>query len=152
MTMELIEGAIDALKDYLKSNMAPKLDALDAEYGDFKLANIKEWYVAELTAIPSYPAIIILGDATNIPVEGSGWLKGEHDITIACLATDQETERLRRRLYRYIRAVVEVLIASRPTLGYTVTFIRLEFSPLYAREGGFLSDSRLVVRVGRHET
>ncbi len=152
MSLSLIEGAVNAVKTYLSTNMAAKLNTLDAEYGDFTLDDISQWYVAELTAIPAYPVALILGDATAMLSEGEGWLRSSHIVTIVCLATDQDAEQLRRRLYRYIRAVVELLKEGRASLGYTVVFERLEFSPLYTHTGGFLSDSRCIVRLGKYES
>lgn len=152
MTMKLIEGAIEVLKNYLSENMSAKLGVLDAEYQDFTLDDIQEWHTAELSAIPNYPTVILLGDFTEVSVEGEGWLKAEHGITIVCLATDQDAERLRKRLYRYIRAVVELIKVGRADLGYALVFKRLEYSPLYTKGEGFVSDSRLLITAGIHET
>lgn len=152
MSFGLIEEAIDTIKDYLETNMPVRLDTLDAEYGDFELEDIIQWYIAELTAIPAYPSVLLLGDYTEITGEGEGWLRGEHVITIVCLITDQETERLRRRLYRYIRAMVELLKEGRADFGYAIVFERIEFSPLYGRGSDFLGDSRLVVKLGKYES
>jgi hypothetical protein len=151
MALKLMEGAVDAVKSYLETNMVAKLGTLDLEYGDFALEDIDKWYVAELTAIPEYPAVVILGDASDIIGEGAGWCNSKHTITVAVMATDQDAERLRRRLYRYIRACLELLVESRASIGYIVTFDRLEFSPLYGRAGTFMSDARLIVKLGKYE-
>ena len=132
--------------------MAAKLDALDTEYGDIELADIQGWYIAELSAIPEYPSVIILGDMTDVEGEGGGWMQGEHTLIIACLVTDQDTEVLRRRLYRYIRAIVELLIAARTSIGYVITFERLNFSPMYGSAGTFISDARVTARLKKYET
>ena len=79
-------------------------------------------------------------------------MQSDHALVIACLATDQDTEILRRRLYRYIRAVTELLKAGRSSLGYVINFDRLEFSPMYGREGTFMSDARLMVKFKKYES
>lgn len=154
MTLKLIEEAISVIKTYLEENMAAKLDVLDAEYGDFVLDDIRYWYTAELTSVPEYPSIIVLGDFTDVEGEGEGWMKANHQIIIVCLATDADAEKLRKRLYRYVRACVGLLKTARGSDGwaYTIVFSRLEFSPMYGRAGTFVSDARLIIRAGRYET
>lgn len=152
MALELVEGAVDVVNAYLQAGMGAKLDILDAEYGDFILEDIKEWYTAEQTAIPEYPAIYILGDDTEVVEEGADWMRAKHRLLIVCLATDQDTTRLRQRLYRYIRAIIELLKSGRASLGYSVTFEGISYSPLYGRAGLFMSDSNLIIGVTKYET
>ena len=152
MSLKLIEAVIDVIKAYLETNMAAKLDELDTEYGDFVLADIDKYYVAELSAIPEYPSILILGESTRPVTEGAGWMNADHTLTVVALATDQDTERLRRRLYRYMRAIIELLVAARTSEGYVINIDGVEFSPLYGRSGTFLSDARVIIRLRKYET
>jgi len=151
MTLALIEGAIDAVKGYLETNIVAKLDILDAEYGDFALDDIKGWYIAEQPSIPEYPSVFVLGDTTAIIGEGAGWMQASHTLSIICFVGDQDTAQLRRKLYRYIRAMIELLIRARTVLGYVITFDRVDFTPMYGREGTFLSDARLIASFSKYE-
>ncbi len=151
MPLKLIEGVVDDLKTYLSANMGAKLVSLNLEYADALLTGIKAYYIAEQTSIPEFPSIIIIGDETIPDLEGNGWMHSNHAITIACLAINQDTEILKRLLYRYMRAVIELLIESRAS-GYAIKFTRINFSPIYGREGEFLSDASLSIMFKRYET
>jgi len=154
MTLGLMEAAISAAKTYLAAGMAAKLTALNTEYGDITLADIKTWYTAEVSAVPEYPAAFILAENSPILGEGNGWVKSAHAMTIAFLVGDANAETLRTRLYRYIRATIELLIEARSSAGwaYVINFDTINFSPMFTRAGEFLSDARLLVSLSRHET
>jgi hypothetical protein len=148
MTLKLIEGAVNATKTYLSDNMAAKLDVLDVEYADgITLDDIKAWYTAEKKAVPEYPAVFILGERTTIDGEGNGWVKSTHIITIAFMATNADEETLKKKLYRYIRAAMELLIEARSSAGwyYVISFDDVNFSPLFSAAGEFLSDASLSI-------
>lgn len=149
--MRLIEEAVDVLKDYLSANMAAKLNELDTEYGDFELEDVQGWYIAELSAIPEYPSVIILGDRTDIDGGGDEFQRYSHIIMIACLASDADAERLRRRLYRYIRAVAELIRAGEASFDYITILKQFEYSPLYTRGGAFLGDSRIIFTLDHYQ-
>jgi hypothetical protein len=142
----LIEAAIDAVKDYLSANMAAKLDVLDAEYGDFVLADIQRYYIAELSEVPEQPAILVLGDRSTI-TEAFAKMRGIHTITVAIVATDQDAEQLRRRLYRYARAIVELMQTARGSIAYMVKFESLDYSPIWGKGDSFLQDARVILAV-----
>lgn len=153
MTLTLMEGAVNAVKGYLESNMVAKLDALDIEYDDFALADIQAWYIAELSAIPEQPCILVLGEFSEVVGEGEGTMRVNHQLAIVAIATDQNQEVLRKRLYRYVRACVELLKTARGGDGwrYAITFERLEYSPMMGRGSTFLSDARLIIKALRWE-
>ena len=153
MSYKLVEKVVDDIKAYLSSSMVAKLSSLNTEYGDFELEDIKEYYIAELPAIPEYPVVVILGETTALPDENSSWVKPVHSIMIGCLASDADTERLRRRLYRYIRALFELMQEARSSedWGHTIVFSRFEYSPLWSRGSDFLSDVRMYIDVGAFE-
>jgi len=155
MTLKLIEGAVDAVKTYLSDNIAAKLDALDTEYADgITLDDIKAWYVAEVQAVPEFPSVFILGESMPVDGEGNGWMKSQSKLTIAVMATDQNPETLKRRLYRYIRALIELLIEARVSVSwaYVIEFTNVNYSPLFSAAGEFLSDARLEVSLRSYET
>lgn len=155
MTLALIEGAVNAIKDYLETNMGDKLDELDAEYDDgITLADIQNYYLAETLAIPAMPAIYVLGDRTEPEAEGPTHIKAAHYISVAVMVTDNDNETLRKRLYRHVRAIVELLREGREdgTITYAVNFDSFEFSPMYGRAGTFLQDARVELHLTKIET
>jgi hypothetical protein len=153
MTLELIEGAVDALKGYLETNFAAKVTALNAGYGDdIEIADMKAWYVAMMPRIPEYPAGVILGKEGDPEGEGEGWLKAQHEIDIIAVAKDADTEELQRKLYRYIRAVIELAKSSRDTIGYQVNIGPWDFSDVYAAQSSFLGGAKLTVFLKKYET
>lgn len=156
MTLTLMEGAINAVKNYLDENMAAKLDELDTEYDDgITLADIEAYYLAETLAVPKMPAIYVLGDRTEVEAEGPGYMKVAHYMSIAVLVTDPVNETLRKRLYRHIRAIIELLRDARSdsTLeGKAIVFDLCEFSPMYGRAGTFLQDARVEMHIAEIDT
>ncbi len=154
MTLGLMEAAIGVVKTYLSAGMAAKLTALNTEYADgISLTNIKTWYTAEVAAVPEFPSAFILAENSPILGEGGGWVKSAHTMTIAFLVGDANAEALRTRLYRYIRATVELLIEARTSSGwvYVINFDTINFSPMFTRAGEFLSDAKLIVTLSRQE-
>lgn len=156
MTMTLMEGSVNAIKDYLGTNMSAKLDVLDAEYDDgVTLEDIANYYIAETLAIPAMPAIYVLGNRSEIPVDGPTHIKGSHHITVAVLATDPNNENLRKRLYRYVRAILELMREARDDTTFEnagIVFDSCEFSPMYGRGGTFLQDARVELHLAKIET
>ena len=156
MALKLMEGAVSAIKDYLTTNLGAKLNALDAEYDDgITLDDIKAYYTAETMAIPELPAIYVLGDRTEPTAEGPTHIKAEHYITVAALVTDANNENLRKRLYRYIRAIVEVLRAARSDATFEnagLVIDTCEFSPMYGQADTFLQDARVELHMAKIET
>lgn len=148
MGMTLIEGVITSLKSNLSTNMAAKITALNAEYADtITLANVAAWYIAEQSAVPEYPSVFILGDRTKPTFQNLTNLDASHEITLTVMVTDQDTQVLKKRLYRYVRALVEVLNTAATTLGLTINFDQMDYSPIYSKEGNFLSDATLRITV-----
>jgi len=147
MALTLIEGVVDAVNTYLSTNIAAKLNTLDTEYGDFVLDDIKTFYIAEVQAIPEYPAIFILGDNVEVLGEGGGWMKSGNNLDIVVFVGDQDTTTLRRKIYRYIRALIELLITARTSEGWVVNFMSVELSPTYSKGGEYLSDAHLSVQI-----
>ena len=152
MALTLIEGVVNAVNTYIQANMPAKLDTLDAEYGDFTLDNIKTYYIAEVKAIPGYPSIFLLGDNVEVLGEGGNWLKSGNNLDIIVFVGDQDTTILRRKIYRYIRALIELLITSRTSQGWVVNFKSVELSPMYSKGGDYLSDAHLAVEIVATET
>lgn len=149
----VIENIIATIKTYLEANLATKLEAINLEYDDdLTLTDIKpeRWRIAELTSAPSYPVGILLGDRIDTTDEG-GFIKTFYNISVACLLTDTNAERLRRRLYRYIRAFSEVLYSGQKEMGLNLFLDGADYSSLYSKPGGFLADARVLIRILKYE-
>ena len=121
MTLALLEAAVDALYSYLNANMADKLDALDTEYGDFTLDDIKAWYKGALphASLPEYPSICLLGESWEANDQLSTDLEVHNHITVIIFVGDDNEEVRFRKLCRYARAVVELLNSGEASYGYT---------------------------------
>jgi len=153
MALALIEGAVDAVKTYLSNNLAAKVAALNTEYDDgITIEDMKAWYIEYQSEVPEFPACIILGLQGRPEDEGAGWMKSEHSIDIIILATDQNTETLKRKLYRYIRACIEMMKESRASIGYQINIGDWDFSDTYASQSSFLSGSKLTILAKKYET
>ena len=153
MGLELIEGAVDALKDYLDANFAARVAALNTEYDDgITIEDMKSWYVAMMPRIPEYPACVILGKNGDPDGEGEGWMKSQHQVEIITVATDANTETLQRKLFRYIRAMIELAKASRSSIGYQVNIGSWDFSDVYASQSSFLGGAKLTLFLKKYET
>jgi len=150
MAFLLIEKVVDDFKDYLDTNMPAKLDALEVEYADsITLNDIKAYYISEEKSIPEYPSIFILGDNVMPTQQGSSWINGQFNFTIACITIDQNSQTLRRKLYRYMRAIAELVKTYQPA--NKVDIGDIEYSPIYGNDDAFLSDARITVTVIKTE-
>jgi len=123
MTLKLLEGAVDALDAYLEANMAAKVAAVNARYGDTLLEDVKIWYKGSLpTATPEAPSIAI---------HGSGWtpkaqmmakagLHVSSGISLIVFVGDDDVERRFRKLCRYVLCLVELVNAGEAAMAYNV--------------------------------
>lgn len=149
----LIEDAVDALKTYLSENMEAKVAAINAERDDdITLDDIKTYYVAEQQAIPEFPAILVLGDESAID-EQFGGLNGAHSVTVVVVAAEPDPETLRKKLYRYTRAVTELTIEARVNEGweYIVRVAVISYSPLWTQGSGFMGDAQVKISMEKLE-
>ena len=153
MSLTLMEGAVNTIYSYLNTNIAAKLDVLDTEYSDFVLPDIKKWYKAEVSEVPGFPAIFVLSDSSELVGEGDGWLQMAHYITIGIIATNPNTLKLRQMLWRYTRAVIELIIAARSSVGwaYIIQIKNVEYSDLYGRGDDYLGDTRINIVMSKSE-
>lgn len=156
MTISLMEGAVDAVRDYLSTNLGAMLDTIDAEYDDGTvLADIQAYYKGETLAVPELPAIYVLGNRTLLPADGPTHVTGAHHMTVAILCGGADTEALRKRLYRYILAVIRVLRAGRSDATFAnaaIVFDSCEFGTIYGQLGSFLQDAHIELHLTKIET
>lgn len=160
MTLELIEGAIDALDVYMQANAAAKITALNAEYSDaITLDEIAAWFTTEQVEVErqNFPYIEILGSGIESLAENGGMLEGEHAIAIVCTVQDgADAANLRKRVYRYARAIVELCKASRASTGYALQWgsPMVDFSPAFRRRNTskVIADCIVQVRMTKIES
>lgn len=117
MTLTLAEGLIDALNTYITANITAKLAALDTEYTDsIVLAVPVATYVGikSLKSIPQYPAMFIFSPSQRIQARNVGEVRVFPEVVVGIVEQDADSETLQRRLYRYGRALVELVQAADP--------------------------------------
>lgn len=154
MSWTLAEGLVDQVKSYLESNLPARLDLLDTEYGDFILEDLTSVEISErdLRSQQSYPVGIVMVDRTGIPQWTGAAVWGHHDLTIGILVLDQDLTDLRKRLYRYGRAVLEELADAHGDGGITfeigVGEIEITFSPIFTDpDSQFIADVQVTAPV-----
>lgn len=159
MTWTLAEQLVDDLVSYFDTNLPGRLDLIDAEIGgSITLADITGWDIAEaeLDSVQSWPRGVILVPNTTLLEWRGAQVKGKHGVLIGILVLDQDKGDLRRRLYRYGRAIFEELVDAHGDgaftwdvgLGATI----INFSPLFTNAPGqFVADVQIEVQLQKTE-
>lgn len=159
---KLAEAVVDDLVSLLSSQLASKLAAIETEMGDgVTLAPPASVIVGERAAA-EWPALWVHATRSSRPIDENReaydgqfplgtWVHGMQ-ITIA--ATDPDSpDRLRRRLYRYVRAITEVINdAEHDTARWIrarITDHGYEQAFFYSDDGLFRQDAVVVLQVTR---
>jgi len=155
MSWTLSEGLVDAVKTELSSSLPAKLDALDTEYGDgIVLDDPESYYIAEpsIESVHGTTAVLILADdwtAGPGDYSAGGCLNPTHTLRVEIITTDSDAEQLKRRVYRYVRAILEVLDAAHATGGLSgfgpTGSIAPEYSSIRADGSQLVADARLTL-------
>lgn len=152
MAQKLIEGAVDAIKTYLAAKFAAKVAALNTEYNDgITIEDMKAWRIDYLAEEQGFPIGIVYGYRGRPESEGDNYVRGEHVIDLVFVATDQNVETLRRKLFRYVRAAIELVQDSRASIGYLINIGDWDFSDTYASQSSFLSGAKLTIYPKKYE-
>lgn len=160
MALTLTEGAVDALNTYLQANMAAKLTALNTAYNDgITLAAPAAYYLDEMSLeeVPSFPIVFILGRRATVERYNASFTDATHEIDIGVMVLEQTSETLQRRLYRYMRAIWELVVerffATTADDFATTSGADVNYSPVYARDkaGPYLADACLTVHLNKQE-
>lgn len=122
MTLELLEGAVNALSDYLQTNMAAKVTELNTRYGDdYELSNIDTWYVGSLPlSVPEYPSVVIQGVNWTPSMQRQANVDGTSRVDLVVFVGDNDLEARFRRLCRYGLALIELCHEDERSIGYIV--------------------------------
>lgn len=159
MTIRLAEGLIDDVVAYFGANFQDKVDALNLEYeDDISLEAPAAYYVGEksLLHVPRYPAVFVLVPRTTIPRFRVDYIQAIHDLVIGVIVIDTDTEDLRRKLYRYVRAFIELLIEGQLQNGFTWALgtgptFDLDYSPIYTSGDSFIADAQVIVSMQKRQ-
>lgn len=117
MALSLAEGLVDTLKNYIEGNLPAKLNTLDGAYGDsIELRDTVATYagVKSLKSIQSYPVLYIISPNQRFRARSTSGGHSNPSVAIGVVETDQDSEMLQRRLYRYGRALLELLLDAAP--------------------------------------
>jgi hypothetical protein len=118
LTLTLTEGLIDTLYDYFSANLSTKLAALDTEYPDaIVLRNPAKILVGmkSLRSIDVHPALFIYSDEQEFEPKSATGGKDWPAVMVGITEVDMNAENLQRRVYRYRRAIIELLLAAPAT-------------------------------------
>lgn len=155
MAWTLGEHLVTSLEAALRAGMPAKLAALNTEYGTSEangdvLTNVVIWATSEqeLVRLHTLPAVFILADQLAFaPPRQSLTMESNVRARIGVLIDDVEPDRLRLRIYRYMRAVLEVVFDAKRagTLGGWQFGSEgvIEYSGILARESSFIIDGTL---------
>ena len=117
MALGLAEDLVDVIVSYLEANLPAKLAALDAEYVD---SIVLEPTVAtykglkSLEEIPNYPVLYALSPTEAVQPRmispTAAEVEARPELAVGVVVLDQDSETLQKRLYRYGRALTELLL------------------------------------------
>lgn len=163
MAWTLGEHAVDSILAALQAGMEAKIVELNTTYstsvenGDV-LEGVAMWFTGEqeLARIHKTPALFVFADSVEFDTPRSTrTMEPEVDIRIGILVEDIDPSRLRDRVYRYGRAILEVLFDAKraDTLGgwQFRERARIEYSPTLARSSSFLGDAMLSWKFTKQE-
>ena len=159
MTWRLWEGLVDEVALHLRDNLPAKLDVLNTEYDDGIHLDVPAGYeISEraLESVAAFPVVsLIVPDAEMLSWTHGGGV-ADYALLIDVLEKDQDADSLKRKLYRYMRAVWELMID--PPLPATLTYFvlpstrpKVDFSMIYAKDSQFLADAALTMTMRKQE-
>ncbi len=165
MALLLGEGIVSELITYLSANMAAKLTSLDTAYSDgitLTPPASTSYFWSERSEVLQWPFVIVLVERTPITRHNATRADSQHDVRIIFAAMDMDTDTLRKKLYRYARAVMECLLEGRAAASLTFHFgidtgkggqgVVFDFSPILEQEPGqFVADCSITFGVYKTE-
>ena len=160
MAWTLAEGLVDEIVVFMNTNIGAKLDAIDTEIADsIVLADpeIIERSEKRLDGIEKFPIMIIMVDDTTIPEWTGVEVWGFHSLVMGMIVSDDDPTDLKRRLYRYGRAIFELIGDAHNDGGVNfelgVGESTIDFSPLFSTpESRYIGDVTVSVPAVLKET
>lgn len=117
MTLSLAEGLVDEIASVIEAGQVAKLAALDAEYADgITLEATVATYkgLKSLVTVPNYPVLYVIAPEQGLRLwevsATAAAVEARPRLYAGVLAIDADGEQLQKRLYRYARAIVELLL------------------------------------------
>ena len=115
MAQLLTEGIVDRLLGHFADNLPAKLAALNAEYNDgitLVTPPSGAYFVGErsVTDGPNWPSLYVFGEGMTIERHNATFTDATHEVTITIAVRGLDTEVIQRSLYRYVRALWELLV------------------------------------------
>ena len=160
MAWGLAESLVNDVVTHLESNFSTTLADIDTELADgITMEDVTAWEVAEeeLQHVADWPKGLVVVSNTNIREWRGEQIKGLHDVTIAVLALDQDKSVLRRRIYRYGRAIMEEIGDMHGDVAFTWDVgvkgaVDISFSPLFTvGENRFVADIQVDIKFQKTE-
>lgn len=105
MTALLTEGLVDALMEHLKEHLPERAVSLE-------LVEPAAWFTGEkvLGDGVNYPAVFVLADSMTVERHNATFIDATHEVRIEVAVREADTADARRNLYRYMRAVWELIV------------------------------------------
>ena len=149
-----VEPILDKISETLSAGMDSQIDGISDEYSDFTLESIRNYHIGEQGTIAEYPAIEIIPDNSPGTEYDAYSLMVSHEIKIRAWATDDDATRLQRRIWRYQRAITELLKADHTLGGYVslIKFLGHAYEPMQTTEyGAYIYGGSVQIEVDNEE-
>ena len=161
MAYTFAEGLVDAVLDYLESNLPAKLDSIDTQLSDGITLNDPVDYLRrdplDPRAITTCPVVFAIVPRTRILQWRETSARQSHQLLIYLVEVDADPETLRKRMYRYARAMWETLVDGHfdGTLGWSLGIESspvADFSETVTSRSVSMADVRLEITFERLES
>ena len=121
MTLELLEGAVDAVADYIEANMAAKVVTLNTRYADTLLTAPVNYYRGSLPiSTPESVSVVFHAEDWTPGDQRVANLQSVNNIVIVIFVGDDNVENRFRKLCRYGLGITELLRTGESTMGYII--------------------------------
>lgn len=160
MAWTLAEGLANTVAAYYTAKLQAKLTSLETELGlgagDLGMPTIYKGEKA-VGALPSHPSLCVLVERTVIEDWTGARVHGDHRLLLVVIDLDQDYETLQLNLYRYARALFEVMADAHGDATFTpvvgVGMVELDFGPVYTnRQSQYLADCQVRIPMVMRET
>lgn len=153
---ELIELAVRTVIEHLQTDLDDRIDAVNTLYENedpvIVLDTIRSYSWSERSIVPETPAVLVLPevsmaleDTQDVHFKASHWLQ------IIVVLTEQDTDVLKKRLFRTVLAIMHSLMALRSQGGNVQITWRdpyASYSPVYVNdENNLFADAQVNIDV-----
>lgn len=162
MAWEFAEGLVNEITTYLEANLPAKLSAIDAALNDgIELRDPVEYLGRDPIASPqrsgTLPILFVGVPQGQVSMFKQAGADQEHVLWIYILERDPSAEVLKKRMYRYGRAIAEVLIDHHYDTVTVHTWdtigpIRFDYSPQLTSGNISIQDVKLEITYTKLET